>query len=305
MTATFEIEDEKFKDLVVLTSVLTRLSSGHLWTEGPVWIPAHNCLYFSDIPNQRIHRWSSDGAVTAFRENSKFANGNTLDRSGRLVTCEHGSRSVSRTNYNGEVETIASQFEGRALNSPNDVVVCEDGTIWFTDPTYGIMSNYEGFRSLSEQSTNNVFKLDPETRQLEIVEDTLAQPNGLAFSTDFKKIYIADSGMTHNIDVKPAVYEYDVIEGGLTNKRVFALIAPGVPDGLRVDNRGNVWVSSADSVQCYSANGSKLGRIMVPEIVSNLEFGGPRNTQLFITANTSLYSIHVNVEGAGKLRRLN
>ncbi|WP_171103273.1 MULTISPECIES: SMP-30/gluconolactonase/LRE family protein [unclassified Ruegeria] len=297
MKAEYDIVDSRFLDLILHNVQLMQLSSGHMWTEGPVWVPAHQCLYFSDIPNQRIHRWTPDGQITVFRENSGFANGNTLDAEGRLITCQHGTRSVTRTNHDGSIETLADKYGEKPLNSPNDVVVKADDTIWFTDPTYGIMGNYEGKRAVPEQAARSVFCFDQTTGSTKAVIDSFAQPNGLAFSPDETRLYIADSGASHDRSVPSTVYVCDVTaDNTLSERAVFAEIKPGIPDGLRVDCHGNVWISSADSVQCFDQDGKLLGRIFVPEVVSNLEFGGPRNTHLFITATTSLYAIHVNTQ---------
>ena len=182
MMEPYEIADTRFRDLILGNVALRKISSGHLWTEGPVWFPAHQCLLFSDIPNQKIYRWMCDGTVNVFRENSNFANGNTRDRNGRLITCQHGTRSVTRTEHNGDVTTLADRFDGKRLNAPNDVVVKSDGTVWFSDPTYGILSDYEGFKSPPEQAHRSVFRLDPDTGELTQVATDFTQPNGLAFS---------------------------------------------------------------------------------------------------------------------------
>ncbi len=299
MTELYDIRDDRFRALLQMNVALTRLSSGHMWTEGPVWVPAHQCLYFSDIPNQRIHRWTPDGSVTVLRNSSGFANGNTLDRQGRLLTCQHGTRSLTRTDHDGTIETLADSFEGKPLNSPNDVVVKRDGTVWFTDPTYGIMGNYEGNRATPEQDGRHVFRYDPEIRALTVVARGFAQPNGLAFSPDERVLYIAESGRSHDASVPAVVRAFDVDDdNGLGAGRDLLTLEPGLPDGLRVDVHGNLWVSSADSVQCFDNTGILLGRILVPEVVSNLTFGGPRKTQLFITATTSVYGIHLNTESA-------
>lgn len=295
MTELYDIRDPSFRSLIQINAGLMTLSTGHMWTEGPVWVPAHQCLYFSDIPNERILRWTPDGQVTTFRNRSDFANGNTLDRQGRLITCQHGTRSVVRTEHDGTRRTLTAEFAGRRLNSPNDVVEKSDGTIWFTDPTYGIMSNYEGNFAPSEQPANCVYCLDPATGTQSMVTDIFVQPNGLAFSPDEKTLYIAESGRSHDLEVPSVLRAFDVTtDNTLSRPRDFAQIEPGIPDGLRVDIHGNIWVSSADSVQCFDPSGRMLGRILVPEVVSNLTFGGPRNTHLFITATSSLYAVHVN-----------
>ncbi|EEE36123.1 gluconolactonase [Rhodobacteraceae bacterium KLH11] len=295
MSNLYDIRDPAFRTLIQINASLMTLSTGHLWTEGPVWVPAHQCLYFSDIPNQRIHRWTPDGEVTMFRDRSDFANGNTLDAQGRLITCQHGTRSVVRTEPDGSLTTLADSYEGKRLNSPNDVVEKSDGTVWFTDPTYGIMSNYEGYAATPEQAARCVFRLHPDTGALVAVAAGFNQPNGLAFSLDEKTLYVAESGRSHDPDVPAVLRAFDVTaDNTLTNQRDFAQIEPGIPDGLRVDRRGNIWVSSADSVQCFAPGGQMLGRIRVPEVVSNLAFGGPRGTHLFITATSSVYALHVN-----------
>ena len=299
MNGPYEIYDSRFRDLVLLNVSLRKLSGGHLWTEGPVWFPAHQCLLFSDIPNQKIFRWMCDGTVNVFRENSNFANGNTRDAQGRLVSCQHGTRSVTRTEHDGTITVLADQFEGKRLNSPNDVVVKSDGSVWFTDPTYGIMSDYEGYKSEPEQRHHNVFRIDPATGELASVAHDFAQPNGLAFSRDETRLYVAESGCSHDDSVPSVIRVYDVVSGNkLENGRDFATINPGLPDGFRVDCHDNVWTSAADGVHCFDANGVLLGKILVPETVSNLTFGGPRGNELLITATTSVYAIHVNTAAA-------
>ncbi|HLV84871.1 MAG TPA: SMP-30/gluconolactonase/LRE family protein [Devosia sp.] len=299
MTPLYDIRHNAFHALIQHNVGLKQLSSGHMWTEGPVWVPAHQCLYFSDIPNQSILRWTPDGTVTTLRRDSNFANGNTLDHEGRMLSCQHGTRTVVRTEPDGSIKTLADRYQGKRLNSPNDLVVKSDGTVWFTDPTYGISGNYEGNRAVPNQEARNVFRLDVETGALTSVVSDFLQPNGLAFSRDESILYIADSGTDADGNAPATIRAFDVVDGvTLTNSRVFATIETGIPDGIRVDFHGNLWSSSADSVQCFSPQGALLGRILVPEVVSNIAFGGPRNTHLFITATTSLYAIHVNTEAA-------
>ncbi|MDG4717837.1 MULTISPECIES: SMP-30/gluconolactonase/LRE family protein [Thalassospira] len=297
MNGPYEIVDSRFRDLVLANVSLRKLSSGHLWTEGPVWVPAHQCLLFSDIPNQKIYRWMCDGSVNVFRDQSNFANGNTIDLNGRLVTCQHGTRSVTRTEHNGSITMLADGFEGYRLNAPNDVVVKSDGSIWFTDPTYGILSNYEGYKAAPEQKYNNVFCLDPATGTLTSVTSEFHQPNGLAFSNDEKLLYIAESGSSHDSSIPAVIRVYDVVNGNrLENGRDFATIDKGLPDGIRIDCHGNVWSSAADGVHCFDRAGMLLGKILVPETVSNLTFGGARGNEILMTATTSVYAIHVNSE---------
>lgn len=293
----YQILDDRFRDLVLPNVRLRKISGGHLWTEGPVWFPAHQCLLFSDIPNQKIFRWMCDGSVNEFRDHSDFANGNTRDMNGCLVTCQHGSRTVTRTEHNGKITTLADGFEGRRLNSPNDVVVKTDGSIWFTDPTYGILSNYEGYKATPEQEFNNVFRLEPETGIVESVAQDFRQPNGLAFSNDEKLLYVTESGSSHDATIPAVIRVYDVVgESALGNGRDFAEIDNGLPDGIRVDCYGNVWSSAADGVHCFDPGGKLLGKVLVPETVSNLTFGGVRGNELMITATSSVYAIHVNSE---------
>ena len=299
MMEPYEIADTRFRDLILGNVALRKISSGHLWTEGPVWFPAHQCLLFSDIPNQKIYRWMCDGTVNVFRENSNFANGNTRDRNGRLITCQHGTRSVTRTEHNGDVTTLADRFDGKRLNAPNDVVVKSDGTVWFSDPTYGILSDYEGFKSPPEQAHRSVFCLDPDSGELTQVATDFTQPNGLAFSADEKLLYVAESGASHDDTVPAVIRVYDVDgDNMLQNGRDFATVDQGLPDGFRIDCHGNVWTSAKDGVHCFDATGKLLGKILVPETVSNLTFGGARGNELLITATTSVYAIHVNSASA-------
>lgn len=297
----YEIHDPRFKALVVGSAALEELYSGCRWAEGPVWFDDAQHLLWSDIPNQRMLRWTPDGHVSVYRTPSNFTNGHTRDRQGRLVSCEHGGRRVTRTEPDGTITVLADSFDGKRLNSPNDVVVHSNGSVWFTDPTYGILSDYEGYQATPEQTTRNVYRLDPVTSQLTLVVSDFLQPNGLAFSPDESRLYIADSGASHD-DVAPRhIRIFDVAEGReLTNGRVFCHIDHGVPDGLRVDVDGNVWSSAADGVHCFSPEGTLLGKILVPQTVANLTFGGPRRNRLFITATRSLYSIYLTVAGANR-----
>ena len=306
MTQTFEIHDPRFRFLHVGSAQLDRLWTGARWTEGPVWFNDLNCLIFSDIPNQRMLRWVPDdlgggspaGAVSVFRQPSGFANGHTRDRQGRLVSCQHGTRSVTRTEVDGTVTVIADSFGGKRLNSPNDVVIHSDGSVWFTDPSYGIMSDYEGYRADEEQPARHVFRCDPATGAIAAVADDFGQPNGLCFSPDESLLYIADSAASHDPDAEPHIRVFDVVDGALRNGRVFARIDTGFPDGIRCDTEGRVWSSAADGVHCFDPDGTLLGKVRVPETVANLCFGGPRRNRLFITATTSVYAVYLTVTGA-------
>jgi gluconolactonase len=294
----YDIRDERFRHLITGNAELEELYSGCRWAEGPVWFADLNCLLFSDIPNQRILRWVPDGPVSVYRQPSNFANGHTRDRQGRLVSCEHGGRRVTRTEIDGSITVLADQYQGKRLNSPNDVIVRSDGSIWFTDPTYGILSDYEGYKADPEQQTRNVYRLDPETGVLDIVIDDFGQPNGLAFSPDETKLYVADSSSSHDITRPRHIRVFDVEDGKrLTNGREFCALDKGLPDGFRLDTAGNLWTSAADGVHCFSPEGQLLGKILVPQTVANLTFGGPRKNRLFITATKSLYAIYVTATG--------
>jgi len=294
----WEIYDQRCRALIVGTARLEKLYTGTRWAEGPVWVADARCLYFSDIPNDRVLRWTEGGEVTTFRSPSRYANGNTRDPQGRLVSCEHGSRGVTRTEYDGSITTIADCYDGKRLNSPNDVVVSSDGAVWFTDPPYGIIADYEGGRREKEQDGNHVYRVDPVSASVTRVVSDFDKPNGLAFSPDEKILYIADSGASHTGGGPHHVRRFSVSGGKLSGGEVFAEINPGVPDGLRVDEYGNVWISCGDGVIAFGPEGRPLGKIHIPEPVANLTFGGARRDRLFIVASTSLYSLFVNTRGA-------
>ena len=297
----YQIEDDRFRHLIVGSARLDVLFTGCRWAEGPVWFNDLGCLLWSDIPNQRILRWSanllSGDGVSVFRSPSNFANGHTRDWQGRLVSCEHGTRRVTRTEMDGKITVLADSYQGRRLNSPNDVVVRSDGSVWFTDPTYGILSDYEGYRAEPEQPARGVYRIDPASGGITCVIDDFAQPNGLAFSPDETKLYIADSAASHDPAAPRHIRVFDVQDDGLQGGRVFALIDNGIPDGIRVDTAGNLWSSAADGVHCFAPDGSRLGKIRVPQGVANLTFGGPRRNRLFIAATTNLYAIYVAATG--------
>lgn len=299
----YQIDDQRFVHLIVGSSRLNRLYTGCRWAEGPVWFNDLGCLLWSDIPNQRILRWSDNPlageSVSVFRSPSNFANGHTRDASGRLVSCEHGTRRVTRTEIDGAVTVLADSFNGKRLNSPNDVIVQSDGSVWFTDPTYGIMSDYEGYRAVPEQPVHGVYRIDP-SGLISLVADDFGQPNGLVFSPDETKLYIADSAFSHDPAAPRHIRVFDLNGATLTNGRVFAHIDTGLPDGIRVDIDGNIWSSAADGVHCFAPDGTRLGKIFVPETVANLTFGGPRRNRLFIAATSSLYEIYVAATGAQK-----
>jgi gluconolactonase len=300
----YEVHDPRFRLMLQPTAILEKLAGDCLWSEGPVWFPAGNFLAWSDIPNNRMMRWVPGLGAGVFRTNADFSNGNTLDREYRLVTCHHGTRCVTRTEHDGRITVIADRYQGRRLNSPNDVIVRSDGSIWFTDPDYGILGDYEGHRADSEIGSCNVYRVSPDSGAVELVADDFTKPNGLAFSPDESKLYVADSGSSHVENGPHHIRVFDVdaksrVHGG----SVFADVLPGVPDGMRVDEHGNVWTSAADGVHCYAPDGKLLGKILVPETVANLVFGGPMRNRLFIAATTSLYALYVGVRGAAHAPR--
>ncbi len=295
----YEYFDPRFHHLTVPTAAKERLFDGGRWTEGPVWFADGGYLVFSDIPNNRLLRLVPEVGISVFRAPSNFANGNTRDRQGRMVTCEHGGRRVSRTEPDGSITVIADTHDGKRLNSPNDVVVKSDGTIWFTDPDYGIMSDYEGYRADREQAGCYVYRADPATGSLTVVVDDFARPNGLAFSPDESILYVADSGKSHDPDGPHHIRAFKVGDDGrLSGGNVFCETVTGLPDGFRLDDAGNVWTSAGDGIDCYAPEGDRLGRIKFPQMVSNLTFGGPRRNRLFVTCTHELYSVFVATNGA-------
>ncbi len=292
-----EVHDDRFRALTHPMSRLEKIADGFTWTEGPVWFGDRAALLFSDIPSRRIMAWSETTSVTLYRGESAFNNGNTRDHQGRLVGCRHGTRDVVRTEHDGSLSVLASEWQGKRLNSPNDVVVSRDGAVWFTDPTYGIISDFEGYRSPPEQDARNVYRIGPDGAMSVVVSD-FAQPNGLCFSPDESTLYIAESGSSHDPDVPAVIRQFGVEGDRLADKGVFATIDPGLPDGMRCDRAGNLWSSSADGVHCFAPGGTLLGKILVPETVSNLCFGGHDGRRMFITATSSVYRIFVDTEGA-------
>nr|WP_306269478.1 SMP-30/gluconolactonase/LRE family protein [Pararhizobium sp. IMCC3301] len=295
--AFFEVLDKSFVSFVMGNATLKQIATGFDWVEGPVWFGDANCLLFSDIPNNRIMRWIPGLGTSVFREPSNFANGHTRDRQGRLISCEHGARRVTRTAHDGSITVIADSFEGKRLNSPNDVVVKSDGTIWFTDPHYGIMTNYEGQKSQQELPCQ-VYRVDPDAGTIEAVLTDFACPNGLAFSPDEDRLYVADTGVIFDDSAERHIRVFDVgPDNRLSGGEVFHTISVGFADGFRLDRDGNLWSSAADGVHCINRDGELIGKILVPELVSNVCFGGRAKHQLFITATTSIYMISLNREG--------
>jgi gluconolactonase len=295
----YEILDPRFREMVLPNAPLEKLADGFRWLEGPVWFADLECLLFSDIPNDRILRWSATGGVSVFRQPSGFANGHTRDRQGRLVGCLHGGRCVVRTEYDGTVTTLADRYRGKRLNSPNDVVVKSDGSIWFSDPPYGIQTDYEGGRRASELPAN-LYRLDPGGDSLEVVCGDIAGPNGLCFSPDERRLYVADTGVQFDPDSPRRILLFDVAGDGrtLANRRDFHTVSPGHADGIRCDEDGNVWATAGDGVHCIAADGTVIGRIKVPCTVSNFCFGDRHRSRLFLCASQTLYAIWINRRGA-------
>jgi gluconolactonase len=299
MMGDYEILDPRFGRLINPTASLERLWTGGRWTEGPAYFPAGRYAVWSDIPNDRmLRRGEADGHVSVFRAPSGFANGNTVDRQGRLVTCEHGGRRVSRTEIDGRVVTIADRWRGKRLNSPNDVVVKSDGSIWFTDPSYGIGDDYQGHRAESEIGGCHVYRVDPHTGAVEVAIDDFVRPNGLAFSRDERQLYVVDSGRTEGPDKPAHMRVFDVGEDNrVSGGRVFADSPGGLMDGFRLDEGGRIWCSFDAGIACYEADGTLIGKVHVPEVVANCVFGGVARNRLFITATTSLYAIYLMTNG--------
>jgi gluconolactonase len=296
----YEILEARFGRYVRTSARVEKLYEGSRWAEGPAYFAAGRYLVWSDIPNDRMLRWDeTTGAVGVFRAPAGYTNGHTVDREGRLVSCEHGARRVTRTEHDGSITVIADRFDGKRLNSPNDVVAASDGAVWFTDPTYGIDSDYEGYRAESEIGASNVYRVDPQTGACEVAADDFVRPNGLAFSPDEGKLYVSDTGMTHVPDGPRHIRVFDLGPGGaLRGGEVFATCTAGMFDGFRFDEEGRLWAAAGDGVHCYDGDGTLLGKVRVPETVANVTFGGPRRNRLFICATTSLYAVLLPFAGA-------
>jgi len=283
----FEIVDESFREVLRKDSAVRRICKGLKFTEGPVWMKGRKCLLFSDIPADTIYRWSQADGMTAFRKPSHSANGNAVDNQGRLVTCEHGSRTVTRTDKDGKVTTLAATHGGGKLNSPNDLAVKSDGTIWFTDPPYGLG------RRKGEQKGNYVYRLDKGSAEPVAVATDFDRPNGICFSPDEKYVYIADSGRPHH------VRRFNVLKDNtLGAGKVFAVIRPGGPDGMRIDAAGRLFSTAGDGVQVFNTAGKLIGRILTPKSAANCCFGGPAGKTLFITARDGVHAVNLAVAGA-------
>ncbi|MET9375878.1 SMP-30/gluconolactonase/LRE family protein [Streptomyces sp. NPDC002992] len=296
----YEVLDERFRTGRCANgdSRLEQLHSDCRWAEGPLYLPAWRQLIWSDIPNDRMLRWDeTTGTIGVFRSPAGHVNGNTLDREGRLISCEQGNRRVTRTEHDGRVTVLADRFEGRRFNSPNDAVVRSDGSVWFTDPDFGITSDYEGHRAESEIGSCDVYRIDPVTGEVRRVADGFGGPNGIVFSPDERRLYVADTRARH-------IRSFEVREDGtLSEGTVFAKLTGGGFDNIRFDDQGRLWAAALhDGVHCYDPDGTLIGRLRVPEPVSNIAFGGPKNNRLFITATTSLYSLVMSVTGLPRVR---
>jgi gluconolactonase len=296
--ATYEVLDRRFAGLTNQSAKLELLDATSRWAEGPVYVPAGRYLLWSDVPSDRILRWDeSSGQISVFRSPSQHANGNTLDRQGRLITCEQLTRRVTRTEHDGSITVVADRVAGKRFNSPNDVVVASDGSIWFTDPTYGIDSDYEGRRAASEIGHSRLYRVDASDGSVRVMGDDFIQPNGLAFSPDERRLYVSDTGRTH-VEGGPAhIRVFDVNDKRLTGGGVFAESRAGLFDGFRLDEGGNVWVGAGDGVQCHGPDGSLLGIIRVPDPVANVCFGGPARNRLFVCATTQVYAVYLRTNG--------
>lgn len=297
-----EVIEPEFAACFIGHARVERLWTGARWSEGPVWFAAGRYLLWSDIPNNRILRFDeTDGSVSTFRQPSNNSNGHTVDRQGRLVSCEHLTRRVTRTELDGSISVIADSFEGKRLNSPNDVVVKSDGSVWFTDPSYGILTDYEGGRADSEIGACHVYRVDP-SGEISLVADDYVKPNGLAFSPDERLLYVADTGVTHDPHGPKHIRCHRVgDDGSLSGGDVLADCTEGVFDGFRLDRDGRIWTSAADGVHCLNVEGTLIGKVHIPEIVANVCFGGEKLNRLFIAGTTSLYSVYLNVNGVSPL----
>jgi len=295
---TYEIFDPRFGALINGNARLEQLYTGCRWAEGPAWFGAMRSLVWSDIPNNRMLRYDeAGGAVSVFRSPSNNSNGNTVDREGRLVSCEHGLRRVSRTEHDGRITTIADRFEGKRFNSPNDVVVKSDGSIWFTDPSYGIDTDYEGDKAVSEIGRCNVYRVDPASGAVAAVITDMVRPNGLAFSPDESLLYVADTGRTHGAQNPAHIRRFAVHGAHLHEAGALADCTAGLFDGFRLDTDGRIWTSAEDGIHCYEPDGTLIGKIRVPEVVANCAFGGLKRNRLFICATGSLYAVYLMVNG--------
>jgi gluconolactonase len=296
----YEVLDPRFNACLIGHARVERLWTGCRWAEGPAWFGGGRYLVWSDIPNNRMMRFDEcDASVSEFRTGSNYSNGNSVDRQGRLVTCEHHGRRVSRTEHDGTVVSLASHFNGKRLNSPNDLCVKSDGAIWFTDPFYGLVVDYEGEKATMEQDGCHVYRIDGVNGVLTRVATDFDKPNGIAFSPDERFLYIADTGISHTPNGPKHIRKFAVSADGKTlgKNSIFADCTAGLFDGFRFDSDGRLWTSAGDGVHCYDPDGTLIGKVKIPELVSNICFGGPKLNRLFICGTTSLYSVYLAVNG--------
>ncbi|MGB5557168.1 MAG: SMP-30/gluconolactonase/LRE family protein [Paracoccaceae bacterium] len=295
----YEVRDPRFAKLIHTNARIDLLWSGGRWCEGPAYFPAGRYLIWSDIPNDRTLRWDEqNGAVSVFEQPARNQNGHAVDAEGRLISCEHRGRAVSRIEHDGRTSILADRINGKRFNSPNDVVVKSDGSIWFTDPSYGIDSEYEGDAAPSQIGARQVYRIDVSGAVTMVIDD-MVQPNGLAFSPDESQLYVADTGRTHVPDCTPKIRAYPLAQNGNSVGPGTTLMESesGLFDGFRVDTNGHIWSSAGDGVHCFAPDGTLLGKILIDEVVANLCFGGPKHNRLFICATTTLRAIYVNAQG--------
>lgn len=296
-TSIYEHFEKEFRKLIKGAAQLETVYSNCRWAEGPVWFGDLNCVLWSDIPNDRIMRYIPGVGTSEFRKPAGNTNGHTRDRQGRLVSCSHGNRHVERTEHDGTITVLASHYEGKRLNSPNDLVVKSDGTVWFTDPAYGIESDYEGNKGEMEQDGCHVYRIDPDGSITRVIDD-MDRPNGLAFSADESILYVADSALSHGPERPHHIRQFKVnANNTVSGGEVFAEINPGLPDGFRLDTDGNIWTSAGDGIHVYTSSAVLLGKIHTPKAVANLTFGGPKKNWLFIAATDSMHVLHTGANG--------
>lgn len=295
-----EVFDKRLLALVDENVQVERLCTGATWSEGPVFVEDAGLVFWSDIPNNRLVAWTAEKGFHEYQKPSHFSNGHTIDLNGKIINCEHGRRCISRTTFGGETEILVDQYNGKRLNSPNDVIVKSDGTIWFSDPRYGILSDAEGYKAESEIGADYVYRFDPESKEIYPVATDTIRPNGLAFSPDERLLYVTDTSASHDENGRHEIRVYEVADDGQSLKgdgKVFAVVNPGLPDGFRLDEQGHIYTSSLDSIQVYHPDGTLLGKIAVPEKIANCTFGDKDFQSLYVVASSSLYRIRLKVRG--------
>lgn len=298
MLEAIEVYDDRMQEIVPSTAVLEKIADGAVWSEGLVYFYEDDSVVWSDAHGNRLLRWSVSDGVSVLRDPSDYQSGNYRDQEGRLVACSQGKRAIIRREYDGQWKTLVDRYQGKRLNSPNDLVVKRDRTIWFTDPIYGLTQPNQGYGGEQEQPGCFVYRFDPMTGEIDAIVTDILRPNGLAFSPDESLLYVSDTSAFDLPNGHHEIRVYEVVDGQrVTNGRVFAVIEPGQPDGFRVDEFGNLFTSSADSVQVYAPDGKQLGKIRVPNVCANLTFGGANRNRLFIACGSALYAIDLNIRG--------